>query len=987
MANDTLKFIVTVDDQGTAVIKSFSGNLADVEKTVGGLDQAFEDLWKQISIGTLITNSITEAARIFVQTLGECVTAYFEAEEASKKFEFAMRSVIGATEDEISALDEYALAMQSLTGIDDDAAKTLMQLAAQYGVSKDQIEYATSAAIALNEALGIDQQQAMRLVSQALEGNYEAFTRVLPQIRGVTDEAEKGERIYKVFGDSIAMLGDKVETSSTKWKILKAEVDNAKEAVGGFIVDSVQGWAGIIKYWTHSNKALQEEAEKEERLLAQQQRKLAIQNELAKKKAEEITAQKKFEEDFRKSMEEWAEHGRKVAEREQAEIEKAAKERQKYLADIKKGMGDFLDKSQTDLRADVFKTWEGSASRLKPTLIDIKDIFKDISVEIDVTEETANNAWQTMIEENKQFALQTSSELLSLLPGIGETFQGMGFNLDYFYKKTRDASGGTQKLTIDWKNADAIFNLGSNAVRALGLNLGEMEGPLSKVASGIAGLASSDLPSKIAGAFSLIGGAIEGITKLFSGDGPGEALDRLKARIGDLYTLTKQEEEELRKLAEDVGGIENAWASSLGKRISGITRFSTEMTTPWAKEIENIIANMQYTGMSETDGITAIGEGFDALIEKARKLGTEGARGIIDLITHVKGLGLEVPSINKYIEEQKELALNGYRDLKNIFSQDVFEGLTKDKSRLMSDATEIRESILEMQKAWDADKDPNKKDLSQNKEWQNLWGKWDENQGQWADLQKKIQDTKELQEVFGGISVGVFDEILETEKKVSKNQSLIDAISRTKDVLYGLSSTSKLTSDQFLMFEKTAKGSFDALMGRGFSAKEALLQLSPLLSKLKFLSGEYDIGLDSDTARLIKEAQDSGIDLSVFKSQEELAKESYDLLAKQYEQGERHMRLLDNISKGIDVLAYPEEITDDSLKNVMIPITSGGQSYVAQSPLVQSTTGSNTVRHYTFNLPIASNSKPSLDEVTDMIIFAVETNYRSVNDIIERKAV
>lgn len=123
---------------------------------------------------------------------------------------------------------------------------------------------------------------------------------------------------------------------------------------------------------------------------------------------------------------------------------------------------------------------------------------------------------------------------------------------------------------------------------------------------------------------------------------------------------------------------------------------------------------------------------------------------------------------------------------------------------------------------------------------------------------------------FSDATIGVFEDMLDYEKKVAKNQSLIDGIEGITDALVGMSNASRLNEDEFDQFEEAASDGFKKLKKQGFTTKEALVEMAPMLSRLKFLHEEYGLTLDKNTQKMLDQADANGVSLDQYKSQEEI---------------------------------------------------------------------------------------------------------------------
>lgn len=811
---DTLKLEISVDDKGSTVVKNFRDTVnqanAEVTASAGKTGSAADGLWNQFALGAFAAEALAQGISMISGAIKESITSYLDAEERGVKFEFAMRNIAVATSEQIAVFVQRAKTLQAMTGIDDDEIKSLMQLGVQYGVTTQQIGYATTASIALSEAYGIDTNRAMKMVSQALEGNYDLFVRTLPQLKGMTDEAAKGEIVFKALSNSINLVSEKTETAAVKWKVFQAGLNDVKEAFGGFVVESVRGWGMIFA-------AMDPMSELKEKMLA-------------KIKAEEAALMAKTGKELKQIADV------KAAETKKTESELA---NDKLLADAKAADA----KIDQEMRAKENQAFYNAQENAKKKLLALKEHTRALEEAAKKYEE--KNKYQQWaieldeIEKNKLAMLAGQQDDLNASMKLAAAANEEDLKKEIALRDQDIARIEAQQEAL--RGLIGIGNTVIGALEQLGIISGETASQVNQILgdteSFLTNLASGNVLGAIAAGINLIGDAIEAIGNLFAGDGVGEAIGRLQT-VND---LTAEQEQAIRDLADAAGGAENAYAMLLARFIDE-GDVTGDNINDWAAQIENIFANIAYAGMSPSDAADAMSDSFDSLITKARDLGAEGSKGLVQLITHVRDSGLEVASINKYIEEMNTKALIGYRA-----------------------------------------------------------------------LQEQMAKDKDLKAVFGGISVPALDELLATEKKVAANQELVNAIKNTKEVLDGLSATTELSADQFAMFETTSKKAFDQLKNKGFSDKESLLQMAPMLAKLLFLSKEYGYKLDPATQAMIDLAKANGVKVEDIKSDSELMKDS---LGEQVKIGENTKSVADKMGQMVSLWKeYMGAGSDDNANN------------------------------------------------------------------------
>lgn len=123
---------------------------------------------------------------------------------------------------------------------------------------------------------------------------------------------------------------------------------------------------------------------------------------------------------------------------------------------------------------------------------------------------------------------------------------------------------------------------------------------------------------------------------------------------------------------------------------------------------------------------------------------------------------------------------------------------------------------------------------------------------------------------FSTATIGVYESLLAYEKKVEENKALVNGIQGITQALISLSNTTRLTEEEFDQFEIAASDAFNKLTAQGFTSKESLVQMAPMLARMIFLQKEYGFTIDDSTQALIDKAKAENINLENYKSQEEI---------------------------------------------------------------------------------------------------------------------
>lgn len=123
----------------------------------------------------------------------------------------------------------------------------------------------------------------------------------------------------------------------------------------------------------------------------------------------------------------------------------------------------------------------------------------------------------------------------------------------------------------------------------------------------------------------------------------------------------------------------------------------------------------------------------------------------------------------------------------------------------------------------------------------------------------------------GFVLSDTFEQLYGLQQKMAENDGLIKGIEGLSTALHGMGdSMLYMTDETFVNFETAAVGAFNKLEDAGFSQKQSLQMISPLLKDLESYSAEYGYTLDESTAKLLEDAKASGIIKEEQKSDTEL---------------------------------------------------------------------------------------------------------------------
>lgn len=174
--SDDVQIKISAQDAASRVLAGVGSNTRKLEQDMGRLAKGANTL--KAAFGPLLA---AFAAVRSVQAIGQMIS------DANEAFLIQEKAARGATDAQLA----YASQMQRVLGIGDEVSLGLMRQAELLGISKDQTDEAAQAAIGLSQATGAGLEESLKKVTQAMNGNANAFAEVIPGISEMATEQEK----------------------------------------------------------------------------------------------------------------------------------------------------------------------------------------------------------------------------------------------------------------------------------------------------------------------------------------------------------------------------------------------------------------------------------------------------------------------------------------------------------------------------------------------------------------------------------------------------------------------------------------------------------------------------------------------------------------------------------------------------------------------------------------------------------------------------
>lgn len=175
-----------------------------IDFVIGGKDKAsaaMQSVAKSLARMQAATVAYITAT-MSAQGLNKINEAYDNQADAVKKLNSAL--AIRGQQAASAGMQDFAKNMEKLTGVSDQTTLGLMQQAQSLGFATDKMDDAAKAAIGLAAATGKTAEQSLGDMKSALEGNFDAFVGLNPQIMYMRTNQEKMAAVIAIANQGLS---------------------------------------------------------------------------------------------------------------------------------------------------------------------------------------------------------------------------------------------------------------------------------------------------------------------------------------------------------------------------------------------------------------------------------------------------------------------------------------------------------------------------------------------------------------------------------------------------------------------------------------------------------------------------------------------------------------------------------------------------------------------------------------------------------------
>lgn len=232
MGTNGIDFVIGGKDKAAPAMTS-------VEKSLQRLEQKTESVAastkRLAAVGTTLAAAwgLVKTALAALGGLDKINAAYDAQTAAVKRLNSAL--AVRGQQAASAAMQQTAKDLEKITGVSDQATLALMQTAQTMGFATDKADDAAKAALGLAEATGKTAEQSLGDMKAALEGNFEAFHGINPQIMFMRSNQEKLAAVMAIANQGLQQQSQDMGTVAGSGRRADSAMGSLMESFGKII--------------------------------------------------------------------------------------------------------------------------------------------------------------------------------------------------------------------------------------------------------------------------------------------------------------------------------------------------------------------------------------------------------------------------------------------------------------------------------------------------------------------------------------------------------------------------------------------------------------------------------------------------------------------------------------------------------------------------------------------------------------------------------
>jgi hypothetical protein len=218
-------------NEASAVLRQFS---TEVTQTAQQVEFSIRGL-AQLAGVTAAVIGIVEAGRAVVGFASASVAAFDDLNRSSIKLAETVALIPGAAKAASDEMVKVANSLERMTNVDSGRIQDQMAQALRRGAGVGDIEDMTEAALGLSRVFDRDLSSAMRMVEDAIKGNFGAFEGLIPNINELATAEERLAAVSDLATKGLLNKADSAKSALEASEALNVATKNLYESFGALL--------------------------------------------------------------------------------------------------------------------------------------------------------------------------------------------------------------------------------------------------------------------------------------------------------------------------------------------------------------------------------------------------------------------------------------------------------------------------------------------------------------------------------------------------------------------------------------------------------------------------------------------------------------------------------------------------------------------------------------------------------------------------------
>jgi hypothetical protein len=218
-------------NEASAVLRQFS---SEVTKTAQQVEFSVRGL-AQLAGVTAAVIGVVEAGRAIVGFASSSVAAFDDLNRSAIKLSETVALIPNGSKQAAEEMQKVANSLERMTNVDAGRIMEQMSQALRRGAATDSIEDMTEAALGLSRVFDRDLASAMRMVEDAVNGNFDAFKGLIPNIDQLATNEEKLAAVSELATEGLLNKAESAKSALEASDALKVATKNLYESFGALL--------------------------------------------------------------------------------------------------------------------------------------------------------------------------------------------------------------------------------------------------------------------------------------------------------------------------------------------------------------------------------------------------------------------------------------------------------------------------------------------------------------------------------------------------------------------------------------------------------------------------------------------------------------------------------------------------------------------------------------------------------------------------------